>query len=319
MRSPASAPISMRMPLLLVIIVFAVLKFPHLSYPFYWDESWPYASAVRAMYMHGPALAPWAIPPDLSRGHPLLFHFLAASWMNIFGASNVAMHTFSLSVSLTLLVCAYELTLRMFGIWPAITAVLLLAAQEMFFVQSSFLLPEVLLALFSLLSIFSYARGKYLACMLLATALLFTKESGLVLTCVFAADALIALSTPYSNREKLGRAACAGVPLFIYGMFLLAQKHSHGWYFYPLHTSLLEQNFDAFWYRFRYACSTHLFAGQYRYLYFFLLSLAAVVAGISRRSAAFFALPFFVTFSFCLLTSRLPGHMPSLFWCISAM
>ena len=76
-----------RWPLLVVLLVFIILKLPHLDYLFYWDESWPYASAVNEMYQKGVSLSPIALGGEISRGHPLFFHAAAATWMNIFGDS----------------------------------------------------------------------------------------------------------------------------------------------------------------------------------------------------------------------------------------
>ena len=81
--------------LLLVLLVFVIFKIPHLFYPYYWDESWPYAPAIREMLHHGISLMPDAVNPELSRGHPLFFHAIAALWMKIFGSSHFAMHSFS--------------------------------------------------------------------------------------------------------------------------------------------------------------------------------------------------------------------------------
>src|SRR5271170_3215814 len=92
-----------RWVLFLVLIVFILCKIPHLHYPYYWDESWPYAVAIRDMYLHGVSLMPTAIDPELSRGHPLFFHAIAAIWMHIFGNSHISMHSFALTISVLFL------------------------------------------------------------------------------------------------------------------------------------------------------------------------------------------------------------------------
>ena len=148
--------------LLLVLLVFVLLKIQHLHYPYYWDESWPYASAIRAMHDAGPGLSPSAIDPELSRGHPLFFHFIAACWMKVFGASLVSMHSFALFVALLCLVALYEVSLRLYGPIAAATAITFVASREAFFVHSSSVLPEVLVGLLALLSLWFYARNKYL-------------------------------------------------------------------------------------------------------------------------------------------------------------
>ena len=41
-----------------------------------WDEIWVYAPALTEMAEIGPTLLPGVLDAELSRGHPLLFHFL---------------------------------------------------------------------------------------------------------------------------------------------------------------------------------------------------------------------------------------------------
>lgn len=315
MRSSLSAPISMRMPLLLVIVAFAVLKIPHLSYPFYWDESWPYASAINDMYEHGPGLAPWALPPELSRGHPLFFHFVISCWMRVFGSSHIAMHAGALFISIALLISIYEIAGRLLGHLVAFFATALLASQEMFYVQSSFLLPEVLVALLSLAVLYSYSARKYALCTLLTCTLVLTKESGLVAIALIAADAAASAFNPnVPTSEKFARARCAIVPIALYGAFLLLQKHCNGWYFYPLHTGFIERNVEGFWYRLQFACLTDLFPRQNRHLYFLIAGTLSILLGIKQRSAVYFALPLFVLFTFGTIGNKLPGQLPGAFW-----
>jgi hypothetical protein len=64
--------------LFLILLIFTVFKFQHLHYAFFWDESSPYAIAIREMYNHGPSLLPNSINTNLSKGHPLFFHASAA-------------------------------------------------------------------------------------------------------------------------------------------------------------------------------------------------------------------------------------------------
>ena len=113
----------------MVLAVFVILKILHLSYPYYWDECWPYAAAIRQMYEHGVSLSPIAIDVELSHGHPLLFHCMVALWMHVFGHSHFAMHSFALLVSLLLLVAVYEAGYRLFNKNTATIALLLVVTQ----------------------------------------------------------------------------------------------------------------------------------------------------------------------------------------------
>lgn len=97
-----------RWVLVLVLVIFTILKIPHLLYPFYWDESWPYVPAIKAMYHHGISLLPNSIDPIISRGHPLFFHAIGALWMNIFGTSNLSLHCFALFISVSFLITIFR-------------------------------------------------------------------------------------------------------------------------------------------------------------------------------------------------------------------
>jgi len=140
--------------LLAVIIIFIGVKIPFLSLPYYWDEAWAYGPAIRTMESTGLGILPNALPPELSRGHPLLFHFLGAGWMKLFGTSVTAAHIFPLLVSVLLLVAVYAFGKKIFLSSKAgFTAAFALALQPIFLAQSGLLSPEVLLALFSLVSV----------------------------------------------------------------------------------------------------------------------------------------------------------------------
>ena len=182
-----------RWVLFLVLIIFMICKLPSLSYPYYWDESWPYAPAIQAMYHHGISLSPSAIDPELSRGHPLFFHAIAAAWVNIFGSSHLSMHSFALTISLLFLIAIYETGLRLFNQRVAVMGVLLVATQVCFFIQSSFVLFEVLVAFLCFLSIVLYSRDKYFLTALCLCLLFYTKESGLIAGFVLGMHALIGL------------------------------------------------------------------------------------------------------------------------------
>ncbi len=280
-----------RWVLLLVLGVFIVLKIPHLSYPFYWDESWPYAPAIKAMYNHGPSLMPGALDPDLSRGHPLFFHAAAAMWMNIFGTSHTSLHSFALFISLCTLIAIFEIGYRLFNQRVAVIALLLLASQEIFIIQSSFVLLEVCLALFCLLSIYFYSKDKYILTALSVTALFYTKESGLILGAIIGVDASVRLFYKNTDRRAaLLRLASIAAPCVLAGVFFLLQKQARGWYIFPYHSQIIEFYWHSFWYKFRMDCVSATFYTNLKYYYYLLLLLIAVVASVKNRNARFIAI-----------------------------
>ena len=284
MFSKASQFIMARWVLFAVMVVFTAAKIPHLSYPYYWDECWPYAPAIAQMSHHGISLLPGALDPDFSRGHPLLFHALAATWMRIFGNSHIAMHSFALVIALVMLVVIYESALRHFGRNVAIIALLLVATQVVFFVQSSFVMLEIILALWILLALWAYALGKYLQTSLWLTAAVFTKETALVLAFVLIIDAGVCLlNRNVAVKERLYRLCSVLVPLTLISVFFILQKQLRGWYVYPMHTDMMVFQWTSFWYKFRMSCMRLLFYDNYKFYPYLLLMLFSVVAALKSK------------------------------------
>jgi 4-amino-4-deoxy-L-arabinose transferase-like glycosyltransferase len=270
-----------------------------LSVPYYWDECWPYAPAIAEMSHHGISLSPAALDPELSRGHPLLFHALAAIWMRVFGPSHLAMHSFALYISLILLIALYDTVRKMFGKTAAIISLVSLVTQIVFFVQSSFVLMEVMLALWCLLAMRAYANGNHIQTTLWLAAAFFTKESGLVLGGVLLLHAFSALFIGRESlRQRTYRLLSVLVAFICIGVFFLAQHAVRGWYVYPMHTGMMVFEWQAFWYKFRMSSMRLLFYEQYKFYTYLLLVLLSLFAAIRTRNyqMAVIALPALILF-----------------------
>jgi len=288
-----------RWVLFLVLVVFILCKIPHLFYPYYWDESWPYAVAIKDMYTHGISLMPSAVDPELSRGHPLFFHAIAALWMNIFGASHLSMHSFALSISVLFLVAVYEVGFRLFNQQVAVLSLLLVATQVVFFVQSSFVLFEMLVAFLAFLSLYFYIRGKYFLTILCLSALFYTKESGLVMGIVLGIDAIAGLFNKTNEwRRRLLSLASIVIPCMLIGIFFMLQKHIRGWYIFPFYNDLIEHRWASFWYNFRRNSLRNIFHDQLNYSYFILFLGVSLVAGVKNKNLKYLAvfLPAFIIY-----------------------
>ncbi|MBL7957770.1 MAG: hypothetical protein JNM49_07405 [Flavobacteriales bacterium] len=231
-----------RLGLLALFIAFVVAKLPYLNLPFYWDEAWVYGKAVRAMAENGLSLLPSAVPPELSRGHPLLFHFLAAGWMKLFGGGFVAMHLFAMTASIALCLATYSLGSLIGSEWTGLAATSVLMVNEIFLAQSGLLLPEVLLALFCTLAIIgTLVRNKSLFLLAMSAALL-TKESAIA--CLFAIMAWLVIrlfeTANSAERRQVALWLCISfAPLACAGSFYVIQRIQLGWFLYPEHMSML--------------------------------------------------------------------------------
>jgi len=275
--------------LILVLFVFIIFKIPHLHYPFFWDESWSYEPGVKLMYLHGPSLMPNAIDTFYSRGHPLLFYAAAATWMRLFGDSHISQHAFSLFISVLLIISMYEVCNKLFNKRVAVLSTLIICVQVAFFVQASFVLPEIMVALLVLLTLYFYVLEKYILTFLFCTALLYTKESGVVLGLILGIHSFINLfnkqKLPQQRLKQFLPILCSGVA--ITGFFLL-QKHLNGWFFFPGHIGMMTWEWGAFYGKVA-GCLDFIYFRDYRshlFLFFLTLSLAAAINFKNIRYAA---------------------------------
>lgn len=219
------------------IILFVVLRWEFLFLPYFWDEMGVYARGALAMDAGSLGLIPGSLDPDLSRGHPLLFYFLAAVNFRIFGTSVQAAHFFAMFISILLAAALFHTTRRHYGAPAGAAAVIMLLAQQVFAAQSAMLLPEIMLALFVLLGMDCVASGKMGWYVLYATAAIFVKETGIVL-----AGSALAWNVLFGGeglKDKLRLSLYSLLPLLPYGIYLAANRMTYGWYFFPYHSNLI--------------------------------------------------------------------------------
>lgn len=228
---------------LLMCILFVLSKIPFLGLPYFWDEAWVYAPAVFDMYENGPSLSPDSINPELSRGHPILFHFLAVCWMTIFGSSFTVTHSFSVFVAILTIVAVYklgeELHSKAVGFWAA----LLFSVQPMFIAQAGFLLPEVLLTLLVVLTTLFYLKRALLGYILTGTAMLLTKETGaLVIATLCLVELFEFVRERNFRRKRVLEFLATGSPVFLAFLYFLVQYYQFGWFMFPEHMSMFDMD-----------------------------------------------------------------------------
>ncbi len=226
----------------IALALFVIFKWSHLPLPYCWDEANFYGPAVKIMHENGASLSPQALPIYYSRGHPLLFHFLGALWMNLFGSSIVSSHLFALSISLVLLISLYALCRKVFSPATGLAAVLIIMVQPMFLAQSGLVLPEILLALFMITALFAHLLGYKILYWCAAALSIMTKETAIVL---FAAipfyELLLFLGTKEKNYFQFFKKIIFVVsPVMVWLLFLLWQKLLQGWFFFPEHTGYID-------------------------------------------------------------------------------
>jgi len=223
--------------LLLIIIALLIIKFPHLSLPYYSDEGFAFGPAVHLMYKTGPSLLPSGLDPEYSYGHPLLFHFLVSSWMKIFGPTIFVTKTFALLISVLLLISLYLVGKSFFNQETGLLAAILMFLQPVFLAQSSFVLLEIFLALLALWTIWAFFKKRWIWYAIFGSMLVMTKESGLFLIlaiCVWQIIDFILEGKRISIKEFFKKYAVILIPAIVFGGFLIIQKMTYGWFFFPL-------------------------------------------------------------------------------------
>jgi len=271
--------------LFFLIIALVVIKLTHLHLPYYGDEGFAFGPAVHMMYESGPSLLPGGLVPDYSYGHPLLFHFLVASWMKIFGESIFVAKSFALLVSVLLLITLFLTGKQLFNKDTGLLAAILMFLQPVFLAQSSFVLLEVFLALIGLLTILFFFQKKWLLYGIMSSALVLTKESGLFL--IFAI-CLWQLIDFFSNKENpftiwrfINIYLLILIPAGVFGLFLVAQKLTWGWFLYPGRIDDMQMTYDNI--------SRNL--GFIRKVIFFIHGRSWLIIGLLISLAGYYLLP----------------------------
>ena len=287
----------------LLIVLFIASKIPHLFYPFYWDESEVYAPSIYLMHLHGPSLLPGAITADFSRGHPMLYQALCATWMNIFGSTHFAMHSFALLISTLLAVTVYETSLKLFNGRVAIISLILLLLNLSFYYESSFVLTDIMISLWALLSLYFYTREKYFLVALSLALLFYTKESGLVIAPVLGGDILWRfLSKKASLKTTIYRSLSVAVPLCLIILFFILQKNILGWYLFPCHTHIIDLSTE-YTLNNLYRTFLLLFYNDHAYYLFTVLPLIAAISAWKQKKSQYlwilYALLFLIAFFVC--------------------
>ncbi len=227
----------------IVIVLFIISRLGYLNLPFYWDEAWSYATAVFDLAENKLPVLPGAMDPELTRGHPPVFYYISALWVKISGTHPVPVHSFPLLISVIFMIAVFFITRSLFDHFTALTALLLLPLQTLFLSQSTQLLPEIMLALWTLLTFYAYFKRKWILFSVFSILLVMTKETGMVLIGTLFLDK-IAIERIFSRGQKkpvkwlIRELAFMCIPVLAFAVFMVLQKIRNGWFLYPEHIGL---------------------------------------------------------------------------------
>lgn len=201
--------------------------------PFFWDELGVYSQSALYMADHDLSILPASVPDNISRGHPLIATFLYSIGFKVLGTKLwVAKFSSILIYFVGILYCFRTIRLFTNPFWAFLLS-LVIFIQPIFIAQSLMILPELLLASLTIIALFYYLKENYIPCIIAICLAVLTKESGLVLPIAFGLTHLVL------TRKKLQSLSLFGIPIAVFGLFLVIQKMQNGYFLYPLHESLI--------------------------------------------------------------------------------
>lgn len=228
--------------LILSVMFLWIMQWSSLNLPYFWDEMGVYGKGVQYLLIHGIGLLPQYLPPELSRGHPILFYSIHALILKFSVNEFYISHAASLIFSSLCLITTYLLAKEFLPKTLAAMTCCLLVVQSIFLAQSSLVLPEILIALISMSSILTFFKGRYTWTILILCIGVMLKES-VIITAAFLG--LVYFLQTLSERRLIKQwknLLAFTLPLITLLIYLQIQQAHHGWYFFPYHTDILQES-----------------------------------------------------------------------------
>jgi len=219
---------------LLILVAFVFYKIPHLNIPLFWDEMGVYGKSIFYLLDHKIGFLPNYLEPELSRGHPMLYVFFTASFSHFFGKDVFSMHLFNLVVSILTLFSFYYINTKLFSKKIALFSIVIIIVQPLFLAQSIMVLPEMMLVLFMLWSIYYFLNENWLGYFIATSLALFTKETAVFMPLVFS-FVFIFWNLMVYRKISFKKNLFIFLPFISFFLFLQIQKIQNGWYFFPYH------------------------------------------------------------------------------------
>jgi len=231
----------------LFLLIFSVMflwimQWSSLNLPYFWDEMGVYGKGIQYLLIHGIGILPQSLPPELSRGHPILFYSIHALILK-FGVNEFYIsHAASLIFSSLCLIATYLLAKEFLPKILAAMTSCLLVVQSIFLAQSSLVLPEILIALISISSILTFFKGRYAWTILILCIGVMLKESVIIIAAFLGLVYFLQTLSERRLFKQWKNLLGFTLPLLTLLIYLQIQQEHHGWYFFPYHTDILQES-----------------------------------------------------------------------------
>jgi 4-amino-4-deoxy-L-arabinose transferase-like glycosyltransferase len=288
--------------LTLNLLILLAVKWNHLNDPYFWDEMGVYGNGVQYMYENGIGLHPKFLPPEISRGHPLLLYAFHALVLKIWGNSFFVSHFLALLLSLACIVSLYILAKEFLSPLFAALSTSLLVVQNIFLAQSGFILPEIAITLICIGAFYFYFKEAYLNLAILLCLGVLIKESSIMIGAFLGFTYLIKLAVNKQAVVKWLNLLYYLSPLLLFIAFLWVQKTTNGWYFFPYHTEIVKEDaLSGFLWKLKHHVS-FIFVLQGRFLWIIFLGIASLSLLSSKHNEKIRMFFGFIIFSILLFS-----------------
>ncbi len=218
----------------MLLVFFVVSKFQYLELPYYWNEALNYVPVLQHMLQNGVTLIPSAsLNPELTQGQPLLYYFTICFGLNAFGNSALTAHAINLLLAAFILYAVFYIMAREFKPHVALLAVLLIIIQEVFWVQSVIVMPEIMLGLLVILALYNLLINNKIYYVIYATIAVLVKDSALVLILTACVYTFFFIPKFKFSLEYLKLNFFVLIPVFIFCVQAFLNYLAYGWLFYP--------------------------------------------------------------------------------------
>jgi Gpi18-like mannosyltransferase len=254
-------------------MAFILFKIQFLSLPYFWDESWVYTRAIYEMIEKGPSLLPGSINADLYTGHPLMFYFLSSLWMSVMGTDVTTAHIFPLILACILFIIVYLIVNKTTN-EPILAsfASIIVAWQPVTLAQSGMMLSEILLTIFTLLSLYFFLKKQTFWMVFFMSCLILTKEAGIVMCLTLSMFGFLEALKTKKTGIVLKSISIYSIPFFVGFLFYLIQKIRLGWFFYPRHTGWIDLSLNSIFDKMSWSL-TFIFSRQGRIIFIAIIAI----------------------------------------------
>jgi 4-amino-4-deoxy-L-arabinose transferase-like glycosyltransferase len=254
---------SPRYILVLACLILVFIKSFTMNLPHYWDEAFPYSYAIGYMTEHGPGILTTAAPAIYTTGHPLLYYFLQASWNAVVGEAMWLQRIFPLLISIATLLMTFLLGKALFNEKVGLGAAVILVCQNAFLANATFQLPEMLLTLLLLSTLYFLISEKKFLFTTSASLMLFVKEPAVVLLFVIFVFHFFVLLRKIPLKKRLRILWMYAIPVILNLAFYLHQYDIQGWFLFPRHTGFMTFTSDFFFNQLnRYFAHLFIYSGR---------------------------------------------------------